>query len=138
MIDENLRPTAALGPALKQNALASLLSLFTSSGTLICCALPALLVSLGAGAALAGLVTTFPQIVWLSEHKTPLFSVAALMLAAAGVMQWRARNLPCPADATQSAVCMRARRVSAVMYVISVLMFATGFFFAFIAPLIFA
>ena len=32
------------------------LSLFTSVGTLLCCALPALLVTLGMGAALAGFV----------------------------------------------------------------------------------
>jgi hypothetical protein len=43
--------------------LGSLLSLFASSSTLICCAIPALLVSLGAGAALASLVAVFPQIV---------------------------------------------------------------------------
>lgn len=40
-------------------------------------ALPALLVMLGAGAALAGLVRVFPQIVWLTEHK-------ALLLLALG------------------------------------------------------
>lgn len=125
---------AGLDPALKQNAAASFLSLFTSGSTLICCALPALLVSIGAGAALAGLVTSFPQIIWLSEHKVALFSIAAVMLGAAGVMQWRARSLPCPADAALAAVCNRARRWSMGIYVFSVAMFAVGFFFAFIAP----
>ena len=127
-----------LDPALKTNAAVSFLSLFTSGGTLICCALPALLVSLGAGAALAGLVTTFPQIVWLSEHKVPLFIIAGIMLAGGGFMQWRARSLPCPADAVLAAACMRARKWSAGIYWFSVVMFATGFFFAFIAPRLFA
>lgn len=128
----------ALDPALGQNTAASFASLFTSGSTLICCALPALLVSIGAGAALAGLVTTFPQIIWLSEHKAAMFTVAAVMLIAAGVMQWRARSLPCPANAALAAACTRARKWSAAIYAFSVLMFVTGFFFAFIAPAIFA
>lgn len=117
---------------------ASFLSLFTSSGTLICCALPALLVSLGAGAAMAGLVTNFPQIVWLSTHKVPLFIVAGAMLIASGALQWRARSLPCPADPALAAACTRTRRVSAWVYGVSVVLFAIGFFFAFVAPVLFA
>jgi len=35
------------------STLPAFLSLFTSTGTLVCCALPALLVSLGAGAVMA-------------------------------------------------------------------------------------
>ena len=53
----------ALEVGLRSNLLVSFLSLITSGSTLICCALPALLVSIVAGAALAGLVGTFPQIV---------------------------------------------------------------------------
>jgi uncharacterized membrane protein (Fun14 family) len=132
-MSETMKP--ALDPGLRQNFVASFLSLFTSSGTLICCALPALLVSIGAGATMAGLVTNFPQIVWLSEHKIGLFIVAGIMLAGAGVLQWRARSLPCPADPALAAACMRTRKISASIYWFSVVMFAVGFFFAFIAPM---
>lgn len=117
-----------------RNFAATFLSLFTSGGTLICCALPALLVTLGAGAAMAGLVTTFPQIVWLSEHKIALFIVAGVILIVAGAMQWHARSLPCPADSALAAACTRTRRISAAVYWFSVAMIATGFFFAFVAP----
>lgn len=112
----------------------SFLSLFTSGGTLICCALPALMVSIGAGAALAGLVGTFPQIIWLSEHKVPLFIAAAVMLAVAGGMQWRARSLPCPADPALAAACARTRRVSWWIYGFSVATFGVGVLFAFLLP----
>ena len=44
------------------STLPACLSLFTSTGTLICCALPALLVSIGAGAVMAGLIEAVPQI----------------------------------------------------------------------------
>lgn len=134
----NTAPRSSLDTGLKNNFLVSFLSLFTSGSTLICCALPALLVSLGAGAAMAGLVGTFPQIVWLSEHKVPLFAIAGVMLAIAGAMQWRARSLPCPADPALAAACTRARKTSTWIYGFSVVMFAVGFFFAFIAPRLFA
>lgn len=117
-----------------KQALLPFLSLFASAGTLLCCALPALMVSLGMGAALAGFLTDFPQIVWLSQHKVAVFSVAALMIAAAGFMLWRARNLPCPVDQQQAKACAKLRLVSWWIYGFSVLSFAAGFFFAFIAP----
>jgi len=120
--------------ALNQNAAVSFLSLFTSGGTLICCALPALLVSIGAGATLAGLVTNFPQLIWLTEHKTALFIAAGLMLVAAGVMQWRARSLPCPADPKLAATCARTRKISVGIYWFSVVVFAVGFFMAYVLP----
>ncbi len=131
-------PRATLDAGLKQSVAASFLSLFTSGSTLLCCALPALLVSLGAGAAMAGLVTTFPQLIWLSEHKTGLFIAAGVMLFAAGVMQWRAKSLPCPADAALAAACNRTRKVSLGIYWFSVAIYAVGFFFALLAPIFFA
>lgn len=121
---------------MNRDAVASWLSIFTSTGTLVCCALPAALVAVGAGAALASLVGTFPQLVWLSEHKVPLFILAGTMLAIAGVFQWRARFAPCPADPALAAACMRQRRVSARVYGVSVAIFLVGFFFAYVAPLI--
>ena len=47
--------------SLQQTKLTSVLSLLTSGGTLVCCALPALLVALGAGATLASLVAAVPH-----------------------------------------------------------------------------
>lgn len=126
--------SGTLDPGLRGSAWAAALSVFTSSGTLVCCALPALLVSIGAGATLAGLVTNFPQLVWLSEHKGLVFGIAGAMLAIAGTLQWRARFLPCPADPRLAAACMRTRRLSAVIYGISVAMYATGILFAFVLP----
>ena len=121
---------------LNQSKFASLLSLFTSGGTLVCCALPALLVTLGAGAALSSLISAVPQLVWLSEHKEGVFAAAALMLAIAGFMQWRARTLPCPADPALAAACARTRTMSLRMYFLSLAIYLIGVFFAFVAPLL--
>jgi len=53
-----------------------ILTILSSFSTLVCCALPAALVTIGAGAALASVVTAVPQLVWLSQHKIPLFGFA--------------------------------------------------------------
>lgn len=57
-------------------------ALLAGTATLVCCVLPAIMVSLGAGAALASLVSAFPQLVWLSEHKLVVFAVATALLVA--------------------------------------------------------
>ena len=117
-----------------KHSLIPFVSLFTSASTLICCALPALMVSLGMGAVLAGLMSDFPQLVWLSQHKYEVFGIAGVMILAAGFMMWKARNLPCPTDPKQAKACSRLRLISIWIYGFSVLAFATGFFFAFITP----
>lgn len=107
------------------------LSLFTSFGTLICCALPALLVSLGMGAAVAGLTSTLPQLIWISEQKVLVFSIASVMIALAGISIYRARNMPCPIDPKLRAACLIGRKVSVFIFSFSVICLATGAFFAF-------
>lgn len=119
---------------IQRNYLTSWFSLFTSTGTLVCCALPALLVSIGAGAALAGLVSTVPSLVVLSEYKEWVFGFCAFMLAISGYMQWRNRFAPCPIDPAMAAACTKTRRMSLWIYGVSVAIFVTGAFFAFILP----
>lgn len=117
----------------KKVAAASTLALFTSLGTLVCCALPALFVALGAGAVLAGLVSSAPWLVALSKYKTLVFGGAAALLVIAGLMLWHARRLPCPADAAQAKACATLRKISWWVYGFAVLTYSVGFFFAFLA-----
>jgi len=109
-----------------------ILTVLSSFTTLLCCALPALLVSLGAGAVLASLVTAVPQLVWISEHKTPLFTFAGAMLLLSGLYSYRQRNAPCPTDPLQAKSCLLLRRTSACIFYLSLLVYAVGFFFAFL------
>jgi cytochrome b561 len=110
------------------------LTLCASSSTLVCCALPALFVAVGAGAALAGLASNFPALIWLSEHKELSFGFSIVMLVIAGLAQWRARSAPCPIDPLLAAQCMRTRAVSFRIYRLSLGIFLIGAFFAFVAP----
>ena len=115
------------------STLPAFLSLFTSTGTLVCCALPALLVSLGAGAVMAGLIEAVPQITWLGRNKALVFGIAGTMIALSGAWQWHARSLPCPIDPAAARACTRARRVSWIVWWTSLAAFLIGGFFAFFA-----
>lgn len=112
----------------------ALASLFTSASTLLCCALPALLVAVGAGAALSSLVSAVPQLVWLSEHKAGLFGWAGLLLAASGWLQWHNRRAPCPVDPAQRNACLRTRATAWWLWGLSVGIYAVGGLFAFVLP----
>lgn len=112
------------------------LALFGSTGTLLCCALPTLFVALGLGAVVSGVITAFPQLVWLSEHKIYVFLFSGLLLVLSGWAQWQARNAPCPLDPELAKACTSARRFSLWVYGISVAIFMVGVFFAYLGPLI--
>jgi hypothetical protein len=120
--------------ALTRNVLLSAATLVSSAGTLVCCVLPALLVALGAGAALAGLVTAVPQLAWLSEHKPLVFGIAAALLATSGTALWYGRSLPCPTEPAAARACQSLRRLAAGLYGLAVVFFLVGTVFAFVLP----
>lgn len=120
--------------AIKTAKRANVLSLFTSGSTLICCALPATLVAIGSAATLTSLVSNFPQLIWISEHKPLVFGLAGAMLVIAGYLQWQARNAPCPSDPQLAVICTKTRKNALLVYWLSVAIFSVGGFFAFVAP----
>lgn len=118
-----------------KNRLVAFLSLFTSAGTLVCCALPALLVTLGLGAAFAGLLNVVPQLIWLSENKGIVFTLGGALLTLAGFLQWRAQRLVCPVDPKLGEACRTTRDWSFWVYVIAVVCYVIGAIFAYILPI---
>jgi hypothetical protein len=102
----------------------------------VCCVLPAVFVAIGAGAALAGLVTAIPQLIWLSEHKPLVFISAGALLAISGIALWVGRRAPCPADPKLTRSCQRLRRLSVVVYSIALAAFMLGGAFAFLLPVL--
>ena len=118
--------------------LTNFLTLFTSLSTLVCCALPALLVSLGLGVVMAGVASHVPGLIWMSENKTGVFILAAVMLLGNGFWMWLNKDAPCPVDLKLREACLYGRKVSQRIYILSVVVFLTGAFFAYLAPIIFA
>ena len=110
------------------------LSLFTSIGTLLCCALPSLLVLLGLGATVASLLSAFPFLVTLSRHKEWLFGLSGFFLALSFfnlsyvAPRLRARALACDIGDPR---CQEASYFSRLVLWAAAILYATGFFVAY-------
>lgn len=86
----------------------SWITLFATTGTLVCCALPILLVTLGLGAVVASLTTSIPLLVLLAEYKPWMFGVSGLLLAITAWLLW-IRPQQCPSDPMLAKLCDRSK-----------------------------
>lgn len=108
-------------------------ALFTSTGTLLCCALPSLLVALGAGAVVASLWTLRDAswLIGLSHYKLYLFIFAGLMIALNFVLVYRPRSrAACTVGGGEA--CAQASKVNKVVLWLSAAIYAVGVFGAYL------
>ena len=108
------------------------LALFTTTGTLVCCALPITLVSLGLGATMASLVSVAPFLVTLSQHKVWVFSISGGLLALSGSLMYRPGRA-CPVDPALGRLCSKTQLWNRRIFWTSVALWSIGFFAAFLA-----
>ena len=118
----------------KETSKIGIISLIASSTTLICCALPALFVAIGAGATLASLTNIFPQLIMISEHKVAISIVTLLILFIAGILIKKADSLPCPVDPALKSICLKTRKRSKALYYTSIIIFLSASFFTYLLP----
>lgn len=110
--------------------------LFASSATLLCCALPILLVSLGMGAVVASLYGEyFPWLRWFGLHENITFGTTALILIVAGWALYRPGRA-CPADPELGALCAKAHKWNIRFFWGSVVIWCIGFTAAFLLSLL--
>jgi hypothetical protein len=119
----------------RRAALLNYFSLFGSFSTLICCALPSVLVLLGMGTAVASVLSAAPWLVSFSHHKVWTFSLAGTLIASSFVMTYaiapRLRGGEmCEAD--DPTTCGEASRVSRVILWCSAVIWSGGFFVAYL------
>lgn len=116
------------------SAVMSYFSLFTSLGTLLCCALPSLLVLAGLGASVASFLSAAPWLVSLSRHKPWTFGISGVLIAASFVNMYyiapRLRGESCSPDDPDA--CEVSSRFSKMFLWISAAIYAAGFFVAFL------
>jgi mercuric ion transport protein len=130
----------ALEQRARRAALLNYFSLFSSFSTLICCALPSVLVLLGMGTAVASLLSAAPWLVSLSRHKIWTFSIAGTLIAASFVMTYviaprLRRDDVCAAD--DPTTCGEVSKLSRVVLWGSALIWSGGFFVAYLlAPIL--
>ena len=111
----------------------SLLALFASTGTLLCCALPVLLVNLGMAAVVVSAVSAFPWLVPLSQHKEWLFLGAGLLIGLNFWLVYRSRK-PVVCDAkTGENPCEIAGRWNRIVLWLSAGIFVAGISMAYLA-----
>lgn len=117
---------------LQENKFVSYLSLFTSFGTLLCCALPSTLVLLGFGASLASFLGEFPELIWLSENKGWVFGISFFMLGISYLGQKYAERQVCPIDKKED--CETTKNWSKPLFYVSLGINIVGAFYAFVLP----
>jgi mercuric ion transport protein len=129
------QPLANAPPRIRGRAL-SFLSLFTSLGTLLCCALPSLFVLFGLGATVATVLSEVPWLVSLSHHKHWVFIVAGLLITGNFVYVYgvvpklQIRSVAC--DPNDPHACQTASRFSRIALWCSAGLYIIGFFTAYI------
>lgn len=101
-------------------------TLLLSAGTLVCCALPILLVSVGLGASVAALTSAAPWLVALSAHKVWVFAVSGVAIAGGAFVLYRPSRA-CPADPYLAALCARADRWNRAALIVAAAIWAVGF-----------
>jgi len=113
---------------------APMVALVTSLSTLVCCTLPAVMITLGMGAALSSLTAKVPQLIWLSERKALVFGGSLVLLILAWAVRHLTRNMPCPADPAASKACSGLRRLGGWVLYLGFAVWAIGAFSAFVLP----
>jgi len=106
--------------------------LFTSTTTMICCALPIMLVALGFGAVSAAMFSNFPFLVTLAHHKIWLFSGSALLMALAAWALYRPGRA-CPTDPVLAAKCEQADRWNRRLFMVAGGLWIVGFTAAYLS-----
>ncbi|MCF6301019.1 MAG: hypothetical protein L3J52_07870 [Proteobacteria bacterium] len=116
---------------IKENSL-TWLTLFSTTGTLVCCAIPIALVTMGMGATVASLVSFMPFLVTLSENKNWVFAISGVLLLLSAWMIYRP-NRTCPVDSELGEICDTTHKWNKRIYWFSVVLWGIGFFAAFLA-----
>ena len=108
------------------------LALFTTMGTLVCCALPITLVALGMGATMASLVRNAPFLVALSQHKILVFAVSGILIALSGWLLYRPGRM-CPTEPKLAELCIKTQMWNRRIVWFSTTLWGVGFVAAFLA-----
>ena len=107
--------------------------LFTTSGTLICCAIPITLVSLGMGAVVASMASNIPWLITLSMQKGLMFSISGGLIVLSAWFVYRSGRV-CPIDPELAAACERTDLWNRRFIWFSGLMWIIGATTAFVLP----
>jgi mercuric ion transport protein len=131
-----MQSTLKRAPLRVRSGALSYVSLFTSVGTLLCCALPSLLVLFGLGATVASVLSQAQWLVAMSHHKHWVFMLAGGLICSNFAYVYviapklQARSGAC--DPNDPAACQTAGRFSRIVLWCSAVLYLIGGFTAYL------
>jgi len=114
-----------------KDKLISIFALFGSTGTFLCCVLPAVVATIAGGAAVGSMLTLFPWLIPLSQYKIWIFVVAGLLIVVNGILVLRPQGkLAC--SITGGKGCEITGRFSRIAFWTAVVIYSIGFVFSYL------
>lgn len=117
----------------RRSAVLSYFCLFSLLSTLLCCALPSLLVLFGLGASVVSMLSLFPWLVALSRHKQWTFVISGALIALSFLNTYyiarRFMAQECTPD--NPSACADASKFSRILLWISAAIYLAGLFVAY-------
>ncbi|MFT4967402.1 MAG: mercuric ion transport protein [Candidatus Deianiraeaceae bacterium] len=113
---------------MKKETILPFLALFTSLSTILCCALPILLVTLGMGAVFASLTANFPALTLIASYSLEIFILATILLLVSGYFIF-IKAQTCPSDKNLAKLCAKTKKINKVVWIASVVILCISAFF---------
>lgn len=104
--------------------------LIANGGVMLCCVLPALLVTFGFGGVLVTFLGEYPLFIEISRHKGWIFFGAFLILLLSGFSLYANREQVCQVNSL-SKECVEVKTASKILYIISLIIFITSLYLSY-------
>jgi hypothetical protein len=114
-----------------KETLLAFFGLFTSISTILCCALPTILVAIGMGTVFASITSNFPFVIWLSQKILYLFVTTAILLLVGGYFIFL-KPQTCPLNQNSNQICNKTKKFNKIIWWVSFIILITSFFFKYI------
>ncbi len=113
---------------IKKDFIILLLALFTSFSTILCCALPIILVFLGFGSAFAALSSNFIFINIIAEKSAYIFLISLILLSISAYFIFF-QNQSCPSDKKLANICLKSKIINKYIWFFAIFIWIISFLF---------
>ena len=108
----------------------NLILLISNGGVMLCCVLPAILVSLGLGSTMVTFLNEYPIFIKITEYKNYIFSVVLFILFFNGFVIYKNRNKFCEIEGLKNE-CSQVKSVSILLYIFSIIIYLISLFLSY-------
>lgn len=108
----------------------NLVLLISNGGVMLCCVLPAILVSLGLGSSLATFLSEYPIFIKITSYKDYIFLFVFFILSFNGYILYKNNKKVCEIN-NLNKECIEVKRVSKLLYFISIFIFLISLYLSY-------